>query len=134
MWHFSMQGLPANNVTIKCRELLPHVFTFAPTFYSRDSYFLWHFLLQTLRQTQCPYPALHRCIALCCPDFPIRPKRRIDNPACSNNFKEAVAKITTLTGIEGFRKSEGLVHDRPFISLGLKIPVLRCFLKTSIGK
>jgi hypothetical protein len=26
-WHFSMQGLPANNVTIKCRELLPHVFT-----------------------------------------------------------------------------------------------------------
>jgi hypothetical protein len=27
-WHFSMQGLPSNNVTIKCRELLPRVFTF----------------------------------------------------------------------------------------------------------
>ena len=31
MWHFSMQGLPANNVTIISRELLPHVFTFIST-------------------------------------------------------------------------------------------------------
>lgn len=31
MWHFSMQGLPANDVTIISRELLPHVFTL--TFY-----------------------------------------------------------------------------------------------------
>jgi hypothetical protein len=30
MWHFSMQGLPADNVTITSRELLPHVFTFSP--------------------------------------------------------------------------------------------------------
>ena len=29
-WHFSMQGLPANDVTIKSRELLPHVFIFSP--------------------------------------------------------------------------------------------------------
>jgi hypothetical protein len=29
MWHFSMQGLPANNVTIKSRRLLPYVFTLA---------------------------------------------------------------------------------------------------------
>jgi len=29
MWHFSMQGLPANDVTIKSCELLPHFFTFA---------------------------------------------------------------------------------------------------------
>ena len=28
-WHFSMQGLPANDVTIKSRELLPHVFIFS---------------------------------------------------------------------------------------------------------
>jgi len=28
MWHFSMQGLPANDVTIKSRRLLPYVFTF----------------------------------------------------------------------------------------------------------
>lgn len=27
MWHFSMQGLPANDVTIKSCELLPHIFT-----------------------------------------------------------------------------------------------------------
>ena len=27
MWHFSMQGLPAEDVTIISRELLPHVFT-----------------------------------------------------------------------------------------------------------
>ena len=40
-------------------------------------------------------PALHRCIALRCPDFPpYRQWRQSDNPACSNNFKEANAKIT----------------------------------------
>ena len=27
MWHFSMQGLPVNNVAIKNCELLPHIFT-----------------------------------------------------------------------------------------------------------
>jgi len=27
MWHFSMQGLPAKDVTIISRELLPPVFT-----------------------------------------------------------------------------------------------------------
>src|SRR6266496_39880 len=27
MWHFSMQGLPANNVTIISRRLLPYVFS-----------------------------------------------------------------------------------------------------------
>ena len=42
-WHFSMQGLPANDVTIKSRRLLPYVFTFVPP--KRDSYFLWHSLL-----------------------------------------------------------------------------------------
>jgi len=41
-------------------------------------------------------PALHRCIALCCPDFPpSRHWRESDNPACSNNVKEATAKIIT---------------------------------------
>jgi hypothetical protein len=42
MWHFSMQGLPAINVTIKSRRLLPYVFTFVRL--STDSYFLWHCL------------------------------------------------------------------------------------------
>jgi len=30
MWHFSMQGLPAIDVTIKSCELLPHIFTLTP--------------------------------------------------------------------------------------------------------
>src|SRR5436190_16524793 len=30
------------------------------------------------------HPALHRCIALCCPDFPpSRQRQESDNPACS---------------------------------------------------
>jgi hypothetical protein len=29
-WHFSMQGLPAIDVTIKSCELLPHIFTLSP--------------------------------------------------------------------------------------------------------
>ena len=29
-WHFSMQGLPANDVTIKSCGLLPHIFTLIP--------------------------------------------------------------------------------------------------------
>ena len=41
-----MQGLPANDVTIKSRELLPHVFTFLlPLESEMGSYFLWHYLL-----------------------------------------------------------------------------------------
>jgi hypothetical protein len=32
MWHFSMQGLPANDVTIISRGLLPHIFILAVVF------------------------------------------------------------------------------------------------------
>jgi hypothetical protein len=63
MWHYSMQGLPAIIVANNCRELLPHVFTFIPL--SQESNFLWHFLLAPKH-----HPAVSRCIALCCPDFP----------------------------------------------------------------
>lgn len=35
MWHFSMQGLPANDVTIKSRGLLPHIFSLTPTLSQR---------------------------------------------------------------------------------------------------
>jgi hypothetical protein len=30
MWHFSMQGLPANDVAIKSCGLLPHIFNLTP--------------------------------------------------------------------------------------------------------
>jgi len=48
MWHFSMQGLPANDVTIKSCELLPHIFSLTPhpllAEREKGSYFLWHYL------------------------------------------------------------------------------------------
>ena len=31
-WHFSMQGLPASDITVKSRGLLPHIFTLIPAF------------------------------------------------------------------------------------------------------
>src|SRR5690348_5181163 len=84
MWHFSMQGLPACNVAIISRELLPHVFTLTvcPPAIGRVTdrgYFLWHCLLpgDLILDKITRYPALHRCIALCCPDFP--PFRRSRN-------------------------------------------------------
>jgi hypothetical protein len=45
---------------------------------TEGSHFLWHFLLAVSNQ-----PAIHRCIALCCPDFPTLCKQRIDSLACS---------------------------------------------------
>ena len=62
MWHFSMQGLPANDVTIKGCELLPHIFTFTPC----GVVIFCGTISPRLRRG----PAIHRCIALCCPDFP----------------------------------------------------------------
>jgi hypothetical protein len=62
-WHFSMQGLPAPAITCRRRGLLPHIFTLIRQL--TDSYFLWHSLLACAR-----HPAVSRCIALCCPDFP----------------------------------------------------------------
>ena len=95
MWHFSMQGLPAIDVATNSRELLPHVFTFylrskkfppccclIPATRDSGNYFLWHCLLSLFSPG---HPALHRCITLCCPDFPSRLScRRNDNPACSS--------------------------------------------------
>ena len=45
---------------------------------SADSYFLWHFLLPVNFQQVKPnkQPALNRCVALCCPDFPLRKTER----------------------------------------------------------
>jgi len=71
-----MQGLPANDVTIKSCGLLPHIFIFNPPLpllggEGVGGYFLWHYLLLQLTfQHWLKYPAIHRCIALYCPDFP----------------------------------------------------------------
>jgi hypothetical protein len=50
MWHFSMQGLPACNVAITGRELLPHVFTLTSCLAFGETgrgYFLWHCLFRS---------------------------------------------------------------------------------------
>ena len=101
MWHFNMQGLPAYDVTIKSRELLPHVFNLTPTLPEGEregSYFLWHCLFAGFETSD---PAIHRCIALCCPDFP--PPTLIvgdDSLACSKNLKERITKIIMKGGLE----------------------------------
>jgi hypothetical protein len=70
MWHFSMQGLPAIDVTINGRELLPHVFNLTPTLSKGEgegSYFLRHCLFPFAGK-----PRVTGYIALRCPDFPSR--------------------------------------------------------------
>src|SRR5690606_6417005 len=75
-WHFSMQGLPPAGVTTDSRELLPHVFTISrlrraspPTSDSpAEGWLLFSVALSVPRLRE--DPAVHRCIALCCPDFP----------------------------------------------------------------
>ena len=85
IWHFSMQGLPPLPVTRQRRELLPHVFTLTTP--KRGSNFLWHFLLTNKR-----HPAVNRCIALCCPDFPLQ---------CSDSSVCSVVKIRRSKSQEG---------------------------------
>ncbi len=75
--------------------------TFSPLSCSRwDSYFLWHFLFPTLRQAQDRDPAIHRCIALCCPDFPIPPKAGSIAWLVAKFLKELTAKINIDCGIK----------------------------------
>ena len=77
IWHFSTQGLPESHLPVRDRELLPHIFTFAP--FARGSYFLWHCLVPTFTSG---VPPLAGCVALCCPDFPFPAKRKtIARPA-----------------------------------------------------
>ena len=66
-WHFSMQGLPANDVTIKSCELLPHIFILT-VFVKTQT--LAVIFCGTICSRQRRDPAIHRCIALYCPDFP----------------------------------------------------------------
>jgi hypothetical protein len=76
-WHFSMQGLPAPPVTRQSRGPLPHVFTITlPTRRSGLSRpkvgrrLLFSVALSVPSRYIGKDPALHRYIALCCPDFP----------------------------------------------------------------
>ena len=95
MWHFSMQGLPSNDVTITSHELLPHVFTFSPfgvvIFCGTICSAVLHVATQH-KQTRLFTGAL-----LCAVQTFLLPAKRqeSDNPACSNNFKEMNAKIIT---------------------------------------
>ena len=66
-WHCSTQGLPLITITCNYRELLPHVFTLIRQ--TADGNFLWHYLPGSLI-IAAPGPAINRCVALYCPDFP----------------------------------------------------------------
>ena len=77
MWHFSMQGLPTNDVAINSRGLLPHVFTLIPLVAGR----LFSVALSLPGKPGAPL--ITGCIALCCPDFPPPADAESDSPACS---------------------------------------------------
>ena len=61
-WHFSMQGLPVTIITYGHRGLLPHVFIVTAE----------RLLFSVALSVPSRDPAVNRCIALCCPDFPNR--------------------------------------------------------------
>jgi hypothetical protein len=75
-WHFSMQGLPTMTVARHSRELLPHVFTITPGQRPGAVIFCGTFCYRPRIKVRGKYPALHRCIALRCPDFPPRKAER----------------------------------------------------------
>jgi len=68
-----MQGLPDNKIALTTRELLPHVFTFVPPQYCGGIVIFCGTFCSRSPLSRGRDPALHRCIALCCPDFPILP-------------------------------------------------------------
>lgn len=72
MWHFSTQGLPFFSITEKNCGLLPHIFTITRRSLSEGG-LLFSVALSVSHLGV--NPALHRCDALCCPDFPPITKR-----------------------------------------------------------
>ena len=66
-----------------------------------DGNFLWHSLFPFYRD-----PAIHRCIALCCPDFPPLPCGRSDNPVCSG------AKVRNVGVVDLTAKAQGRKEAR----------------------
>lgn len=111
-WHFSMQGLPVSSVTSENRGLLPHVFIL--TFIAKGSYFLWHLLSPV---TRCP--AIHRCIALCCPDFPT-PKRE------SKTWSVALQRYKTYL-LSSFEVEESILRPICKSRCKVSIAVIICF-------
>jgi hypothetical protein len=84
MWHFSVQGLPATGVATGSCGLLPHIFTLACRIFNEDLF------VQAKNPASADIlcgtisfpifigkPAIHRCIALCCPDFPLPAREAI---------------------------------------------------------
>lgn len=89
-WHFSTQGLPCYYITVITRRLLPYVFTLACRSFSEGWFALtinsaWRLFSVALSVAppDAGHPALHRYVALCCPDFPPRQNRRGDSLVCS---------------------------------------------------
>lgn len=101
MWHFSMQGLPANNVTINCREPLPHVFTLSTRQLSSLLGGTWRWVEVIFCGTICPRQVGARSLtgALPCAVRTFLPDAlgRSDSLACSKEilYKERTAKIIT---------------------------------------
>ena len=81
-WHFSAQGLPKILITKYSRELLPHVFTITSPRPSPEGGRIRQLFSVALSISLLTNPAIHRCAALRCPDFPPR-RGRGDNPACN---------------------------------------------------
>jgi len=67
-WHYSTQGLPALHITVQSCELLPPIFTLMVPLKAKPQLFSVALSLAGLIRQ----PAIHRWVALCCPDFPSR--------------------------------------------------------------
>ena len=119
MWHFSMQGLPAMNVAIQSRELLPHVFTLISP--RRDGNFLWHCLFPPKQDL-----AIHQCIALCCPDFPPSSMMKaITQPAAGAKIRNEV-KVETKVKIKIEMRMSKKEKSGFFLSLNLNLNLSLC--------
>jgi hypothetical protein len=73
MWHYSTQGLPILCITAKHCGLLPHIFTLAVVGRMTNNRQLFSVALSVWYcwfVTNNNIPAIHRWVALCCPDFP----------------------------------------------------------------
>ncbi len=66
-WHCSTQGLPIITITCNYRELLPHVFTLIPI---KIGTVIFCGTIFPVYRNLSAGPAINRCVALYCPDFP----------------------------------------------------------------
>src|SRR6185437_1964796 len=83
MWHCSTQGLPIIAIACDNRELLPHVFTLIYfDRYRNGRLFSVALSPRFFQQAGESKPAINRCVALYCPDFPPPDCSGSDNPVC----------------------------------------------------